>query len=110
MKVVANHSHVKEDLVIDLPVSDYRHGGVQVVWSPLGGIDGYVTLQSDVDGDGIWQEILSTSLDGGVNLNFRFANALPPLTRVKLDLRSGALERFSVFIVGKEKKHASKNN
>jgi len=110
MKVVANHSHVKEDLAIDLPVSGYRHGGIQCVWSPLGDADGRVTIQSDVDGDGVWQEILSTSLDGGQNLNFRFANPLPPLTRVKLDLRSGALERFSVFITGKEKKHGSKND
>lgn len=110
MKTIAVFSHVKSDKEIDLPVSNLRHGGIQCVWTLKGNVKGRVTIQCDVDRDGVWQELISSALSGNNSLNFRFPVSLPEKSRVKLDLREGELERFNVFLTGKEKKNESKND
>ena len=104
MKIVSAQCNVVEDCVVDLPVSGYRHGGIEVIWTPLVKVRGRVTIQVDADSNGVWESIAECSLESTRKLSKRFLTPLPARCRCKLDLLEGKLERFSVFIAGKEKK------
>jgi len=110
MQVVAHYSDISEDVEVPVPVSNYYQGGIQVVWTPATSAAGRVTIQSDIDGNGVWEEVTSAQISEVLcSLSYRFLAPLPEHVRVKLDLSSGSLERFNVFIQGKGNKDETRS-